>query len=174
MVERKLLTWLLTSFTASVIAREASWMTSSGRPTSSSNRSTWLDHTQLTGCSRASQRGCCQCVHLVEVVQSGAGGCSLLLLAARQLDQKVLLLHLCCGLLEALQSLQEADVTKSTHQSPSSLGGGVAATHLLALPISQVTLGQHEAAGADVHLTPGTNQPDVLLEATNSRAEPDP
>lgn len=63
---------------------------------------------------------------------------------------------------------------RTTHQSPTSLGGGAAGTHLLALPISQVTLGQHEAAGADVHLTPGTNQPDVLLEATNTGAEPEP
>lgn len=66
---------------------------------------------------------------------------------------------------------------KTTHQSPTSLGGwrvGVAGTHLLALPIGQVTLGQHEAAGADVHLTPGTDEPDVLLEATNTRAEPEP
>lgn len=64
---------------------------------------------------------------------------------------------------------------KATHQSPTSLGWGeVAGTHLLALPISQVTLGQHEAAGADVHLTPGTDEPDVVLEATNTRAEPEP
>lgn len=36
-------------------------------------------------------------------------------------------------------------------------------THLLALPVGQVTLTQHEATGADVHLTPRTDQPHVLL-----------
>lgn len=45
-----------------------------------------------------------------------------------------------------------------------------AATHLMTLPIGQVTLSQHEAAGADVHLTPRTNQPHVLLR-TNKTAE---
>lgn len=39
----------------------------------------------------------------------------------------------------------------------------VTGTHLLALSIGQVTLGQHEATGATVDLTPGANQPDVLL-----------
>lgn len=45
-----------------------------------------------------------------------------------------------------------------------------AATHLMTLPIGQVTLSQHEAAGADVHLTPRTDQPHVLLR-TNKTAE---
>lgn len=39
----------------------------------------------------------------------------------------------------------------------------VTGPHLLALPIGQVTLGQNKATGANVGLTPGSNQPDVLL-----------
>lgn len=36
-------------------------------------------------------------------------------------------------------------------------------THLLPLAVGQVALRQHEAAGADVHLTPRANQTHVLL-----------
>lgn len=46
-------TWLLTSLTASVMAREANWMTSSGKPTSSNNRNTWMNthtHTHFGRC----------------------------------------------------------------------------------------------------------------------------
>lgn len=41
-------------------------------------------------------------------------------------------------------------------------------THLLALAVGQVTLSQHEAAGADVHLTPRANQTHVLLHDDNN------
>lgn len=50
----------------------------------------------------------------------------------------------------------------------------VVATHLLTLPVGQVTLSQHEATGADVHLTPGTNQPHVLLHTQTTHPAESP
>lgn len=38
-----------------------------------------------------------------------------------------------------------------------------ALTYLLALPVSQVALTQHETTGANVHLTPRTDEPHILL-----------
>ena len=111
-------------------------------------------------------------LYLVVVLQSGGGG-RLLLLAACQSHQELLLLHLRRCLLETLQSLKddESQVMLTAprmyrHRPTSSL---CAVTHLLTLPVGQVTLPQHEATGADVHLTPGTNQPHVLLHAEKHR-----
>lgn len=50
----------------------------------------------------------------------------------------------------------------------------VVATHLLTLPVGQITLSQHEATGADVHLTPGTNQPHVLLHTQTTHPAESP
>lgn len=103
--------------------------------------------------------------YLVVVLESGGGGLLLLLLlAARQLQQELLLLHLRRCLLEALQSLERKPISGTRSTRFWFRSAVEVATHLLALPVGQVTLTQHEAAGADVHLTPGTGQTHILLQ----------
>lgn len=49
-------TWLLQSSADSMIARVASWITSSGKPTMSNKRRTWRRQYSCAGCNSAEER----------------------------------------------------------------------------------------------------------------------
>lgn len=176
------------------MANEANWMTSSGKPTSSNNRSTWT-HTHAHTLKGPAAHWC-NIRAIISLFFSDNCLPTVTFLSHFQVNSVLVLRWApCCSSANVGWRRRPprprcpSASWESPPSPPPSLPPGNTAepeehrgtvvitrdtrrrlpelfrlpTHLLTLPVGQVALSQHEATGADVHLTPGTDQPHVLL-----------